>query len=242
LDDALAFVSGGSNSSGWNAYHRINPQVSLTQALDKGHRISDGLGQRLLRKCSGLAQVVVVFHQGEELFRSTPDITQGEIPILEVPNRKTIIDDIEKQKWPSISNWCLVFIAGTAVLFFAVIKPTLDQSHICPVMSHCSTILWFLNLEVVQCRLIRLHIQIVIMQKNTRCQPVEIPKILLRINRWTLIASLSSLQFSGAKNMTATIAIENRLGQMLVVLLFSEAVVQPGWSTNASEARTLVFF
>jgi hypothetical protein len=80
------------------------------------------------------------------------------------------------------------------------------------------------------------------MQKNTRCQPVEIPKILLRINRWTLIASLSSLQFSGAKNMTATIAIENRLGQMLVVLLFSEAVVQPGWSTNASEARTLVFF
>ena len=29
---------------------------------------------------------------------------------------------------------------------------------------------------------------------------------------------------------------------MLVFLVFSEAIVQPGWSTNASEARTLVFF
>jgi hypothetical protein len=41
--------------------------------------------------------------------------------------------------------------------------------------------------------------------------------------------------------MTTTIAVENRLGEMLVFFMFFVAVVQPGWSTNASEARTLVF-
>jgi len=50
-----------------------------------------------------------------------------------------------------------------AVIFFAVTKPTLDQLHIRPVMSYCPTILWFLNLEVVQCRLTLLRIQVIIM-------------------------------------------------------------------------------
>jgi hypothetical protein len=41
--------------------------------------------------------------------------------------------------------------------------------------------------------------------------------------------------------MAAAVAIENGLGEMFITFVVFVAVVQPGWSTNASEARTRSF-
>jgi hypothetical protein len=159
----------------------------------------------------------------------------------EFSNNKTIIDNIQKKKRPSLSDESPMLIAHVTVLALAVVEPMLNHLYICPMTPYGSTMLRFLNPEAVQWSLISLQIHIVVVQEHARRQPIEICDKFLRSGRTIFDFSLLFPKLSGSENVTATIAIENRLREMFVAFVFFVAIIQPGWSTDASKARALPF-
>jgi SRSO17 transposase len=79
------------------------------------------------------------------------------------------------------------------------------------------------------------------MEEYVRCQTIEIFARSLCSERSVLDSSLLPLELSSSEDMAAAVAIENGLGEMFMTFVVFVAVVQPGWSTNASEARMRSF-